>query len=106
MVVVDKPVKAMTILQGVKNQDYVCDLIVVMDTITDDVVALANETSVNVQSYHDVLALGRDNHHDFVVRNRNGAHLMHAFDAILDGRRVNLFKMSESCIPVTALAQG
>ena len=65
--VVDKSVKAVTLLQGVKSQDYGCDLIVVMDTITDDVVALANETSVSVKSFDDVLALGKENHHDFVV---------------------------------------
>lgn len=74
MVIVDKSVKAMTLLQGVKNQDYGCDLIVIMDTITDDVVSLANETSVNVKSFDDVLALGKENPHDFVPPKADDLH--------------------------------
>lgn len=67
IVVVDKPVKAMTLLTGVKNGEYPLDTIVVMDTITDDVTAGAADTGVTVKSFDDVLQLGKDNFHDFVV---------------------------------------
>jgi long-chain acyl-CoA synthetase len=67
IVVVDKPVKAITLLTGVKNGDYPLDTIVVMDTITDDVTAGATDTGVTVKSFDDVLQLGKDNFHDFVV---------------------------------------
>ena len=67
VVVVDKPVKAMTLLTGVKNNDYQLDMIVVMDTITDDVTNAANETSVNVKSFDEILSIGADNLQDFVV---------------------------------------
>jgi len=74
IVVVDKPVKAMTLLAGVQNKDYECDVIIVMDGITDDVTAAASQTSTTVKSFEEVLALGKDNLHDFVPPKADDLH--------------------------------
>jgi len=80
IIAVDNTSKARYLLNGVKAENYQLKLIVVMDTIDEDVKKLAAETKVDIMTFVDVEFLGDKNLKDFVVSGKYTIEiLVHAF---------------------------
>ena len=64
----DTKAKAKTLLEECKSGKLKLETLIVMESLSDEVKSLAEETNINVKTFAEVDEIGKNNLKDFVVR--------------------------------------